>query len=467
MDYSAEAVLKGSIFFVATGVFATVSIAFLFYAQAHPFAALWSTSESLQSFAFLMAFGLLVFMNYWVGERDLLYPAFLYSVLWLAVLALYLFCPIEINQISAETELLLLACAVLFSLGSFLGWCIPVAQHHEATAPLSNSGRKLLMFSLLLVLPFFVHDIAALAGGFGPGFIARARLAMIALAVQGQSAYGSPITKAAPNVAVLASLAMVLDWKRSSHTIAVITTVLAATYAILTTGRPQILELIVGIGTIWLFRRQTAGFVKTVRLALAPIIILVLFVAAIPMITKTQADESQSNSALEFAGTLFVEYAVGNVPALDVFLRNPPDAGNTYTYYPAAVTASRLLGKTTKDLENWYVFVPFPMNTYTAYRPYFFDFGLTGPLIFALCIGAFHGFLYKKARLGSDLFLFLFAVYLSTMTMTIFDDLYAGVRLLHHFEVLFFCVLYFGILRDFSLAKWFGRRSLGEPGSLT
>jgi oligosaccharide repeat unit polymerase len=434
-------------------VFGGASAPLLFCAAAYPLTSVWWTTQTIEPFVFLSAFGLLAVSNYFVNRQDVLDPGFLYSSLWMAVFALYVFCPIDVDKISTETQLLLFASAAVFSIGNFIGGHLPAHPHTEGTEPLPNSGRTLLACCLLIVLPFFVKDIVDLAGGFGPELISRARLAMIQMVLQGKSAYSGAITRAAPNIAVLSAIAVTVDWERGNRRIALFIVVLAATFAILTTGRPQIVQLGVGIGAIWLFRKGHLKFIRTLRLAMLPTIILALSLAAIPLLTKAQAQDS--NSGIQFAGTLFIEYIVGSVPALDTLIKNPPNVSNNYTYYPIATTVNGLIGRPTRPLQNWFVSVPFPMNTYTAYRPYLFDYGLMGPLCFAAIIGTLQGYLYLRARLGSPVFIFLFAVYLSSMAMTIFDDLYTGDGIAHHFEIISFCILYFGLLRKLSF--------FGEP----
>ena len=402
--------------------------------------------------SFLGAYLLLALINYRVGGNDVFYPGFLYSVLWLTTLTLLASFPIDVDALSERTEFLLFGCCTVFSLSCFVVSRIAIAKHvQEKQSRFNDRGGKLLVIWLLAVLPLFVLDLARAAGGFGPDFLSRARLAIIALFVEGKTPYSSLLTSSAPSIAVMACLASAIDRKRTSKWITRTLIVLAVLYAVMTTGRPQIVQIFAGLSCIYLFGLRRLTFIAALKKVAIPICIGVAFLIFIPLLTKVEV--SQSSATSSFVGQLFLEYLVGSVPALDTLVTNPVHVASTLTFQPLALVSNKLFGTHNEQLVNWFVYIPFPMNTYTAYRPYLIDFGLAGPIVFSGIIGMFHGLLYKIARRGSDVFLFLFAIYLYPLVMTIFDDQYTGGLLLHHVQIILFATLYFGVLRDFSKEK--------------
>ena len=70
-----------------------------------------------------LLFGLLVlsYLNYLVGGRDVLYPAFTFTAIWAIVAALYRLFPIEIDSLGWKTVLIFLGGSTSFSLGALIG----------------------------------------------------------------------------------------------------------------------------------------------------------------------------------------------------------------------------------------------------------------------------------------------------------------------------------------------------------
>src|ERR1035438_8302542 len=51
----------------------------------------------------LLGFLALAYVNYFLGGRDVLYPAFTFTAIWGIVAAVYCFCPIEIDPLGWRT----------------------------------------------------------------------------------------------------------------------------------------------------------------------------------------------------------------------------------------------------------------------------------------------------------------------------------------------------------------------------
>ncbi len=79
-----------------------------------------------------------------------------------------------------------------------------------------------------------------------------------------------------------------------------------------------------------------------------------------------------------------------------------------------------------------YVFIPFPINTFTLYKSFYLDYGLYGAVLIMSVIGFFHSLLYRKARMGSQLGLFMFGVSMYPLIMVFFVDAYTSFTLYIH-----------------------------------
>jgi oligosaccharide repeat unit polymerase len=92
----------------------------------------------------------------------------------------------------------------------------------------------------------------------------------------------------------------------------------------------------------------------------------------------------------------------------------------------------RLMPYTAPPAFEAYVSVPFPINTFTLYKSFYMDYGLYGAVLMMSVIGFFHSLLYRKARMNSELGLFMFAVSMYPLIMVFFVDAYTSFALYIH-----------------------------------
>lgn len=92
--------------------------------------------------------------------------------------------------------------------------------------------------------------------------------------------------------------------------------------------------------------------------------------------------------------------------------------------------------------------VPYPTNVYTVYQDYILDFGLYGALIVVLLIGMFQTLLYRKARTGSELGIYFFAITLFAVFLAPFSDEYSAFG--SYIDAFLFAAIYI-ILRSIPL----------------
>jgi hypothetical protein len=73
----------------------------------------------------VLLFAILAYINYRLGQRDVLYPGFIFSFLWFCTFALYVFCFVNVDDITLTTDSLLLSGVMAFTLGSYLAMFFP------------------------------------------------------------------------------------------------------------------------------------------------------------------------------------------------------------------------------------------------------------------------------------------------------------------------------------------------------
>jgi oligosaccharide repeat unit polymerase len=92
-----------------------------------------------------------------------------------------------------------------------------------------------------------------------------------------------------------------------------------------------------------------------------------------------------------------------------------------------------------------FVYVPFPGNVYTAYKPYYQDFGAIGCLAAFALFGFIGGYLFYAATRSSPYAAFFLAYLSGPLMFSTFDDLYHGFS--RHLNVAIFAIGYFGLLK--------------------
>jgi oligosaccharide repeat unit polymerase len=104
------------------------------------------------------------------------------------------------------------------------------------------------------------------------------------------------------------------------------------------------------------------------------------------------------------------------------------------------------------------VTVPLPTNVYTAFEPYYADYGLVGMLVAMFVIGVGQTWLFWKAQAGRHLYIFLFAISLYPLVMVAFDDQYS---LMNYYALAtVFGAVYFRISGGVSLRERVGSSAL-------
>src|SRR5689334_20816877 len=113
----------------------------------------------------IVPFVLLVWANYYIGKRDVLYPGFLCSALWTTVYCIYLTAPIPVNVVEHDTVLYIFGAVALFS-----GFCwagTQLTSIHTVVNTAKVESRRWIYFLSgysLVMLPLFWLDIQRIAG---------------------------------------------------------------------------------------------------------------------------------------------------------------------------------------------------------------------------------------------------------------------------------------------------------------
>jgi oligosaccharide repeat unit polymerase len=379
----------------------------------------------------------LVLVNYRLS-RSILYPPFVFCMMWLLDLSLYSLHLVDMDLVRAETLIIITLGAILFSLGGAVALTLPqalirkrlvlVRHKHDGVTYLPQT--KWIKYCVIVLLAiggcFIVHNtFIAAAGGSGGSFLARARSSGLDSGGPDESEQHSSILPYINLWSIYFSVLFQIERRdRLFWSMAGITFVVA----IFGTNRTDLLLLISGLTGAYLIKTNRLSFRSALAFVKWPVMGFMTLWGVLIFTNKDTSGFGRNVGAI--LAQFLVGYLVGPLVGLDHMLRHPADyAGvpdHTFKFFLSVAASLHLIQYTPPPMFESFVFVPFPTNVYTVYRFYIGDFGLYGALGLMFVIGGLHTLVYRKARTGSDLSILFFSLTLYPIIMVIFDDQYSA-----------------------------------------
>lgn len=408
----------------------------------------------------------LTVLNYYVGRRNVLYPAFLFSLVWLVGFCLYMVPLVETDELAPYTLAVVVSCVVFFSAGAAIFRRRVYPSQVAVYSGRSVMPKRAIFFYCLAVLPVFFWETQRLSAQGGvEGLLASARVAIIEAVQSGEKPYENLVYSTAATLAMFVAFVFLIEareWRKERAWVWG-SILVALAYAVLSTGRTMLLALVSGLVGIYLLKQRRFSAKDAWRFVRWPLaIFLVLFSVLVPF-TENISRGSEGPTATGMFETYVFGYAVLPLAAFNHVLLHPSE----YKYDPNH-TFSRVLPILARfsgvkyippPIIDDYVWVPLPANVYTALKFYYVDFGLSGMLVAMFLIGASQTWLFRRALAGEHFYIFLFALSFFPLLMVAFDDQYSLVFTAP--SVYLFSIAYFQILRAFRLG---GHARLHSPG---
>ena len=195
--------------------------------------------------------------------------------------------------------------------------------------------------------------------------------------------------------------------------------------------------LIMILGTMFMMYERQKIHIRSILLTFAGIIVLFFFFN----LSKEDVDSETESTFLDFFGM----YVTSPMVAFD---RLYPDlSGNfgentfciLYPYF-------NMLGFDFEYMDRLqeFVWVPIPTNVYTIMQPFYNDFGILGIGFFGLVYGAFFGWVYRRFRDGSPVFICIYTYLIEVIIIQFYND-----NLLQNIVLFFeFCFCIFILLQQ-------------------
>lgn len=405
--------------------------------------------EVLPGQVLLLSFAALAVINY-MYSSDVLYPAFMFSVIWDLAVGIYQIFPSEIDSIRWPTAVILLVGAVSFSAGCALGTRPICAGSPWFAEDVSRSlFRTLLVVGCLIVVPFSVYATMKLAGMYNLSaamFIA-ARQAVVDLQTEDMAVSKNVLLAMAPTVAVSTAFILILDEKRTW----IVTTGICTTLVLglLTTGRIILLLLLCGWVVLRLFRLPSRSFFRVGRKMIMSGALIVLLMTLVPLLTKseTQSGGSGRHSGAYIAATMTETYIAGPMAGFNYIVENPgtfrDQSNNTFAQ---VLSPLRVVGLHYVPPPNFDPFmpVPFPINVFTAYKSFYIDFGALGCCLAWFLCGCLSGLVFFAADKGNRFARFVYCYLVYAILFSIFQNSF--ILLYRYAYVLLFGAVYFIVI---------------------
>lgn len=388
--------------------------------------------------------GLMLLGNYWM-LRSVLYPPFIFCLMWFLDLCVYRAGLIQIDTLHTNTLWLITGGAALFSAGGLLVKLLPrylvEARFRYAPSALRSRLPKYILLGVFaLSVPLIVHDrIVKASQGTGTSFMERSRNAAIQDALNGGSATDYVVNSLAP-LAILVVLLFSFEERDWTYRCALAFAIFAN---LIGGGRAGLLSLILSLTCLHLLRRHKESLWSALRFAKWPLLVFAAAYVGLIFVSKDTASYEGVGGLLSF---FLVGYLIGPTAALDHVVQRPGDftvANHTFQFLLKPAAALGLLPYTPPPVFDKFLSVPFPTNVYTVYRFYLTEFGFLGCLLCIAAIGTGHSFLYLRARKGGRLSMILFALSLFPVVMVVFDDLYYVVGF--YLRVVVLCLSYWAL----------------------
>jgi oligosaccharide repeat unit polymerase len=399
--------------------------------------------------------GLTVF-NYYAGRRNVLYPAFLFALIWLVVFCLYMVPLIEIDNLGVYTLAVVVSGAAAFSAGA------AIVGRRRQSGPVAVSrcrnsiSKKVIFFCCIGVLPAFFLELRKLSGEGGfDSLLSSARVAIVDAVTNGEAPYG-PIYTIAVTLATFSAFIFLIEaceWRRERVWVCA-SILVALAFSLLTTGRTRFLMLVVGLLGISLLKSRQFSAREAWKFARWPLLGLLVLLSVLVPIDKDIS--GLKGGTTEVLATYIFGYAVTPLAGFDHVLHHTSEYEHdpNHTFRDVLPSLARFLGfrYTPPPSFDDPVFIPLSTNVYTVFKFYYVDFGLTGMLVAMFLIGAGQTWLFRKALTGDHFYIFLFAISLFPLVMIAFDDMYTS--FLGYLKHLAFALLYFRVLRTIPLGAW-------------
>jgi oligosaccharide repeat unit polymerase len=394
--------------------------------------------NALQPYIFIFSGWVFFGVSYHVFDKKVFHPVVLLCLLWATLFTaerlFKLTILTELNDLSLETYLL-----IFLVLGSFFcgGLVSSYANRIKAEAPanlvtiesLKAQGLKVLSFflvALLIGLPFYVKSIFSIQEqSANENFL---------VAVRSEIIYGEMDIGPTKYLVAFSVIAMAIanylygiQPNKANRFLFFLAIGIALTYNFLYTGRISIFMIIIVLMGVRSF------FVRTnpLRILFNITIIFGLLFSVLGILYEKGGSVDESAELNAQGTSIFTAlYLVGPLHGLNYHIDKNERADfsgeHTLAFFLRSASSIGITPTvSTRKNEESYLFMPYPINVYTAFRAYLRDFGVVYTCLMFFFFGLVHGYVFLRADKYKEMrFVLYYAFLLFPLLLTFFDDQY-------------------------------------------
>lgn len=401
---------------------------------------------------------LLVIVNYRF-RRSVLYPPVLFCGMWLFVTVILRLDLVDMYPLHTITIGYIAAGATLFSAGGWIAFLVPRssiaarfrlfptrterAPDRRRSKSLAKWKDLLVVVLLLAALGIQLHLVINLASqGSGGGLLASSESAEVEYENNGTA----PLLLSLDIPLLTAYFAILFCQDRKGRMAWVVASIVLV-ICILRGSRGAILILVTSLTCIHLIDKKQERIITALKAARWAIILFIVLFGGL-MVVKKGASRSEA-SMISFATIAIVQYLVGPLGGLDSVLMHPHDyiglPNHTFKLFLKTASGLGLISYTPPPALGDWVFVPFGTNVSTLYKPFITDFGIYIALVVVAFIAFTQTLIYRRAKIGSRLDRYMFALTIYPLLMVTFDDVYTA--FLYYIKGFIVCLLYITVRR--------------------
>ena len=380
-------------------------------------------------------------INYVIGGRDVLYPAFIFCACWTLAIAVYLVCPIKIDDLTWRTVSIFIGGCASLTVGSKLGnrpmfpgktWFTETARNHQG-------ARALLLCSVALLIPFTVIRIRiAGVSPLSPTFLMSSKVGAGDADI---SYYAALVLVIAPLLSVLTLWILMLE--RESKLLIGLAGFIAFFMCISGGQRGGLFRLLCGVFIIKLLRFPVRNLKAVGKYILMAGFGGFLLMVVLSLLVK---QETQQANGFQVALEMGATYIAGPLAGFNYQVTHPAlfrdEPWNTFTQILGPFVKGGLIHMNLPVTNEEFVPIPFLFNVFTIYKPYYHDFGPFGCMVVLLLLGLVYGYIFCASVRGNRLTSFIFAIGSEELVMSIFHDSY-NYQMTEYSFMLMFTLFYF------------------------
>ena len=380
----------------------------------------------------IIILGSLVGINYWI-KRSVLYPPFLYCLIWLLDLLVYNMQIIEMIRVSSQTLVLITLGALFFSIGGMAALLLPISPYLSSQTQVEENRhrhRHYIMMKIIILLMLiglgyqFLDFLDYAKRGFGMSLFLDARTAMVQDINEGLTAGSFSNIIDFTTLSIYITIMLMIQRKDLFYRCSLLISIISC---VISTGRVHFLLLFSSIICVNLLIKSNDKFKSAAKTIGLPIVLFVLLFSGLIFLNKDTS--GMQTTAVTYARDHTVEYVVGPLGGLDYSLKNSSHTKNspnhTFRVFLRNMARFGLISYTPPPPLDDFVYIPFNVNVFTIYKFYYFDFGYIGMLVAMMVISFIQVILFERARNIKGIWLFIYALTIYPTIMAIFDDQYS------------------------------------------